>query len=91
MFGSRTATAVVGLLVSLLVSAVLWWRFDTFAVFLFVPFVPFLFSRSGRASSEPTVRTCPVCGFQTRNPEYDYCPHDGTKLKTARPGESSSA
>lgn len=91
MLGSRTATAVVGLLVSLLVSAVLWWRFNTIAVFLFVPFVPFLFGRSGRKSSEPPVRTCPVCGFQTRDPAYDYCPRDGTALEPSHAGESPSA
>ncbi|SDC69266.1 hypothetical protein [Natrinema hispanicum] len=91
MFGSRTATAVVGLLVSLLVSAVLWWRFNTVAFFLVVPFVPFLFGKSGRESSEPPVRTCPACGFQTRDPAYEYCPRDGTALETTRARESPSA
>jgi hypothetical protein len=42
---SRTLTALVGLVGSLLISAVAWWYFDTLFVFLFVPFVPLLFRR----------------------------------------------
>ena len=78
MVSSRTITAVVGVVGSLLVSVLLWHYFDTLAFFLFVPFVPFLFRRSERA--EP-VRGCPVCGFQTRSEEYEYCPRDGTRLE----------
>ncbi|NUB90251.1 hypothetical protein HT576_04275 [Haloterrigena sp. SYSU A121-1] len=84
MPGSRTATAAIGLLVSLLVSVVLWWRFETFAFFLFVPFVPFLFRGSGQSATEATTRTCPSCGFQTRNRAYEYCPRDGTRLADRR-------
>ncbi len=51
MVGSRTATAAVGLLGSVLLSVLLWWYFDTLAVFLFVPFVPFLFRGFGGDSS----------------------------------------
>ena len=76
MVSSRTATAVAGLLLSLAVSLVLWWQFDTFLFFLVVPFVPFLF----RSQERPPVRECPVCGFRTRNEEYDYCPRDGHRL-----------
>ncbi|WP_224337016.1 hypothetical protein [Haloprofundus halobius] len=47
MVGSRTAPAVVGILGSLLVSALLWWYFDSFVFFLFVPFVPYLLRRRG--------------------------------------------
>jgi hypothetical protein len=46
--------------------------------FLFVPFVPFLFRG---ARERPPVRECPVCGFRTRDPEYDYCPRDGHRLE----------
>jgi hypothetical protein len=81
MAGSRTLTALVGVVVSLLVSVVLWWQFDTLAFLLFVPFVPFLLRRGGRdAADEPAVRTCPACGFRTTDDDYDYCPRDGTRL-----------
>lgn len=84
MVGSRTATAVVGLVVSLLVTVALWWYFDSLLVFLFLPFVPFLFRGSG--DDEPTVvQECPHCGFQATVESYDYCPRDGTRLE--RPSE----
>lgn len=75
MASSRTATAALGVAVSLALSAVLWWQFDTVLFFLVVPFVPFLFGRT----VEP-VAECPVCGFRTRSEEYDYCPRDGHRL-----------
>lgn len=76
---SRTATALAGLAGSLLVSALAWYYFDSLLLFLFVPFVPFLFRRSG-GNERPPTRTCPECGFRTRNPEYTHCPRDGTEL-----------
>jgi hypothetical protein len=76
MVSSRTATAALGFALSLAVSVVLWWQFDTLLFFLFVPFVPFLF----RGGDQPPVKECPVCGFQTRSEEYDYCPRDGHRL-----------
>ena len=79
MFGSRTATAVVGLAVSLLVTVALWWYFETLAVFLFLPFVPFLFQGDGDDEGD-RVRECPQCGFQTTAEEYEFCPRDGTRL-----------
>jgi len=81
MVSSRTATAIAGLVGSVLLSVVLWWYFDTVAVFLFLPFVPFLFRRSEQESREERLRICPTCGFQTRNDAYDYCPRDGTRLE----------
>jgi hypothetical protein len=81
MVGSRALTALVGLVASLLLSVVLWWTFDTLAFFLFVPFVPFLFRGRGRDTSADEVRTCPVCGFETTDEAYDYCPRDGTRLE----------
>ncbi|MFC7154093.1 hypothetical protein ACFQPA_01305 [Halomarina halobia] len=80
MARSRTATAAVGLVGSLLVSALLWWYFDSFVFFLFVPFVPFLFRRPRREEEAPP-RRCPSCGFRTRNDAYEYCPQDGTRLE----------
>ncbi len=86
MFGSRTLTAAVGLVGSLLLSAVLWWYFDTLAVFLFLPFVPFLFRRSGGGEgtdgSTVEYRECPQCDFRTADPDHEYCPRDGARLRT---------
>lgn len=81
MVSSRTATAVAGVVVSLAVSVLVWRYFDTFLLFLFVPFVPFLF-RGMTESERPPIKTCPVCGFRTRNQEYLHCPRDGTELET---------
>lgn len=81
MVGSRSATALVFLAGSLLASAALWVYFDTFLFFLFVPFVPFLFRRRTSSRSEPPVRECPQCGFETRTDEYEYCPRDGRRLR----------
>jgi len=83
MVGSRTATAVAGLLVSLLVSAAAWYYFDTLFAFLLLPFLPLLW-RPERDT--PAVRECPTCGFSTRDPEFDYCPRDGTPLDRHREG-----
>lgn len=80
MVSSRVATAVAGVVVSLIVSVLAWWYFNTLLFFLVVPFVPFLFRRK---QSSPPVQHCPVCGYQTRNPEYTHCPRDGTRLETA--------
>jgi len=77
MVGSRTATAVAGLVVSLLVSVAAWYYFDTLFAFLLLPFVPLLWRREGDASP---VWECPACGFSTRDPGFDYCPRDGTPL-----------
>lgn len=72
-------TALVGLVVSLAITVVAWLIFRTLLVFLFVPFVPFLFRRRGR----PPVRRCPTCGYQTRDSDDAYCPRDGTALVEA--------
>lgn len=79
MVGSRTLTAVVGIVVSLAVSVAVWYYFNTVLLFLFVPFVPFLLRR-GETREQSLTRECPSCGFTTRNPAYDYCPHDGSEL-----------
>lgn len=80
MVSARLATAVVGVILSLLLSFVLWQVFDIALFFLAVPFVPFLF-RSSRDRSEPETWVCRECGFHTRDPEFDYCPRDGTRLE----------
>ncbi len=79
MVSSRTATAAAGVVASLLVSVAAWLYLDTLLLFLFVPFVPFLFRR-GADREGPGVKRCPVCGFETRAPDYSHCPRDGTEL-----------
>lgn len=81
MVGARTVTAVAGLGASILVSAAAWYYFDTLLVFLLLPFIPLLWRRG--QSSTPPARTCPTCGFSTRDPEFDYCPRDGAPLERA--------
>lgn len=78
---SSTKTALAGFVGSLVLSAVLWWYFQSFVFFLFLPFVPFLFRRSSGSASEPTVSECPQCGFRTRDDSFEYCPRDGTRLE----------
>jgi hypothetical protein len=78
---SRTATALLGLVVSVGVTVLAWWYFDALAVFLILPFVPILFRRLDGREERPPVRTCPRCGFRTRDPEFDYCPRDGAELR----------
>jgi hypothetical protein len=77
MVGSRTATALAGLMLSLLVSVAAWYLFDFPFLLFAVPFVPFLFR--GRRE-RPTTRVCPTCGFRTADPAVAYCPRDGTEL-----------
>jgi hypothetical protein len=68
----------VGVAASLLVSVAAYVLFETLLVFLFVPFVPFIFRSSGDSSPE---RVCPTCAFRTRSPGVRYCPRDGTELQ----------
>jgi hypothetical protein len=75
-----TATAVAGILGSILLSGLLWWYFETAVFFLFVPFVPFLI-RYRTGSSESINQKCPVCGFHTKDDSYEYCPKDGARLE----------
>ena len=88
MVGSRWLTATAGLVVSLLLSAAAWYYFETFLLFLFVPFVPFLLrgrtdsgAANGDDSTVRSVRRCPACGFRTANSDFEYCPRDGSRLE----------
>ena len=84
MVGSRTATALVGLVASLVITVAAWQVFDTRFVFFVLPFVPFLFRRRGGTGTGPStasVRTCPNCGFRNENEEFTHCPRDGTPLE----------
>lgn len=83
MVGSRTATAAVGLAVSVAVSVAAWYYFDTLIAFLLLPFVPILFGRDG---DDAPRRECPVCGFTSRDPSVEYCPRDGTRLDPSDDG-----
>ncbi|WP_424016582.1 hypothetical protein ACOZ4N_11815 [Halorientalis pallida] len=80
MVGSRTVTAAVGVAVSLVVSVALWWYFESFVFFLFLPFVPFLFRDGGGGDDAERVRECPECGFRTTADAYEFCPRDGRRL-----------
>ena len=77
--GSRTVTALVGVVTSLIASYLLWRYAHTAVFFLFVPFVPLLLRR--REKETRTERTCPTCGFQTQREDVDYCPYDGSRLE----------
>lgn len=77
---SRLVTAAAGLLLSVAVSALLYWQFGTLLLFVVVPFVPYLALR-GRGESGPPARRCPECGFRTRDDAVRYCPRDGTRLE----------
>lgn len=79
MVGSRTVTALAGLAVSLGASVALWWYFGSPVFFLFVPFVPFLL-RGGGDDRRPPARSCPRCGFRARDPSFEFCPRDGSRL-----------
>ncbi|MHC3438715.1 hypothetical protein ACYJ1Y_11610 [Natrialbaceae archaeon A-gly3] len=74
-------TALVGLVAGLAVSVGAWVYFDTLALFLFLPFVPFLLAGREDDRDRQRVRTCPECGFRTEDREYEYCPRDGTRLR----------
>lgn len=69
---------MLGLVMSVAVSVIAWWYFNTFLLFLLVPFVPILY-RQRRTSQSGT--TCPTCGFQSADPSVNFCPHDGEKLQ----------
>jgi hypothetical protein len=85
MVGSRTLTALLGVAVSLVVSVALYYYTGWLLFFLFVPFVPFLFRSGGSSPVErPPVKECSRCGFRTRDPEYDHCPRDGSRLHEPR-------
>ena len=81
MPSSRTVTALAGLGVSLLVSVLAWYYFETLLLFLVVPFVPLLLRGRGEADRHQTaVRRCPACGFRTADADFEFCPRDGTRL-----------
>ncbi|WP_435333428.1 hypothetical protein [Haloarchaeobius sp. TZWWS8] len=75
---SRKTLLALGLLLSVAITVVLWVVFDTLAVFLFLPLVPFVLGRGGDGAP---VRRCPVCGFETADDGFEYCPRDGERLE----------
>jgi len=84
----RLLTAALGLTASLALSVAAWVLFDFALLFLFVPFVPFLLRRArgdsrGDPTGEPVAWACPVCGYRSHDPEFDYCPRDGHRLERA--------
>jgi len=71
MDGSRTLTALVGLALGLAVSVAAWLLFDTLAVFLFLPFLPFLFG-GGRPERGDTAAGAD--GADARSADRDAVP-----------------
>lgn len=85
MVGSRTLTALAGIVGSLLISAIVYVYTGSLLFFLVVPFVPFLFGSGGSERAEqPPVRECPQCDFVAHDPQFDYCPRDGSRLREQR-------
>jgi len=82
MVSARVATALLGILLSLAISAIVWYVFGNPFLFLAVPFVPFLFRRgTPDSAARPPLRVCEHCGFAPRDPDYEYCPRDGHRLR----------
>ncbi len=79
MVGSRTVMTLAGVLGSVVLSVLLYAYTGSILLFLFIPFVPFLLLRGGEDDGPP-VRTCSRCEFSTRDPEFEYCPRDGSRL-----------
>lgn len=82
MVGSRMATALVVGTASIALSALLYVYTGNLLFFLILPFVPFFF-RTGDEETDagsPPVFECSRCDFSTRNPEFEYCPRDGSRL-----------
>ncbi|MDY6765433.1 MAG: hypothetical protein SV377_07110, partial [Halobacteria archaeon] len=55
MVSSRTATALVGLAVSVVITVFIWWYFGNPFLFVFLPFIPFLFRRRSTDKREPKI------------------------------------
>ncbi|QFU83599.1 hypothetical protein [Natronorubrum aibiense] len=85
MVRSRTTTALAGLVLGIAVSIAAWILFETVLLFLFLPFVPFVFDLgrtddTDESTRSPTERRCPQCSFRTTEPTHEYCPRDGRRL-----------
>ena len=90
MIGSRTATAIVVGAATLGLSLLLYVYTGSLLFFLLVPFVPFLFrDRDGNRTDPDPVFECSRCDFSARNPEFGYCPRDGSRLYERRQKEQS--
>lgn len=80
MVDTRLVTAALGLAAGLAISVVAWVLWETLLLFLFLPFIP-LFAFRGGTGTETATSQCPVCGYRTRDPEFEYCPRDGHRLE----------
>lgn len=83
MVGSRTLTALVGIVGSIALSALLYVYTGSLLFFLLVPFIPFVFAARDGAdggTEPPPVSVCSRCDFATTNPQFEYCPRDGSRL-----------
>ncbi|GGN15703.1 hypothetical protein [Halarchaeum nitratireducens] len=82
---SRLATAIVGLVASLALSAAIYYATGWFVFFVAIPFLPLLFRGlrdrdAAETGDGPAMRACPECDFRTTDPDVRYCPRDGTAL-----------
>ncbi len=92
MIGSRTATALVVGAVTLTLSVLLYVYTGSFLFFLLLPFVPFLFRGRDETRTDPRpVFECSRCEFLTTNPEFEYCPRDGSRLYERREGDRKAS
>ena len=81
MAGSRTLTPLAGLAAGPGLSAALYLYTGSVLFFLFVPFVPVLPGAGGSADrTAPPQTACARCSFRARNPAFEYCPRDGSRL-----------
>lgn len=91
MIGSRTLTAIVVGAASVLLSIGLYLYTGSLLFFLLIPFVPFFFAGRESEASETAAETvfrCSRCEFRTTNPEFEYCPRDGSRLYERDDGRS---
>jgi len=85
MDASRPVAALVGLVASLAISAAIYVLTGSMLLFVVVPLVPFLFTRSHGGETEGSDRSspreCPACGFRASSRDFEYCPRDGRRLQ----------
>jgi len=94
MMSSRILTALAGLAISVVVSVAIYLYTGSLLVFLFVPFVPFLFRGfvgEDERATQPELRECPQCSYRTTDPEHEYCPRDGARLEHPRDSPGNRA
>lgn len=74
---------LLGVSVLLSVLGSLYFRSPFLALFLFFPFIPFVFGRRQEASAAGA-KACPTCGYATEDPLASYCPRDASRLRASQ-------